>query len=174
MGKVLRTFREVNDLTGEVLRQVSNVVELQKLPPEPAYIKLYIDDIGRLHGLKPITREVLLYLAANMGYDGVSSLTPRRRAMIALTIGTTAQVVSNSLGECVRAGLARIVARGEYELSPALFARGAWADIRERRLRFVASFVYGPEGRQTLEARTLSPDEAERFDLEQRGQTRLD
>lgn len=175
MGKMVRTVRTVDESTGEILHQQTNVIELQKMPKEPDYIKLYVEDIGKLHGVTPMAREVLLYVAASMGYDGVASLTPRRRASIALTVGAkSVQVVNNCLAECVKAGLLRLIERGEYEPNPALFGRGSWAEIRERRARFVASFVYGPEGRQVLEARPLSPDEADRLALEKRGQQRME
>lgn len=173
MTKLVRTQRTVNEMTGEILAQHSNVIELKALPQEPAYIKLYVEDIGKLHGLKPLAREVLLYVAASMGYDGVASLTPRRKASIALTVGTSRAVVDNCLSECVKSGLLRRVDRGEYEPNPELFGRGNWAEIRERRERFVASFVYGPEGRQVLESRRLSDDEILRMRLEKKGQTRL-
>jgi hypothetical protein len=164
MGKMIHTIRTVDDSTGEILHQQTNVIELQKMPKEPDYIKLYVEDIGKLHGVTPMAREVLLYVAASMGYDGVASLTRRRRASIALTVGAkSVQVVNNCLSECVKAGLLRLIERGEYEPNPALFGRGSWAEIRERRERFVASFVYGPEGRQALEARRLTPDEALHF-----------
>lgn len=174
MSSIVRTLRTVDELTGEITHQTTNVFALNKMPPEPAYIKMYVDDIGKLHGLKPITREVLLYVAASMGYDGVASLTVRRRSAIALTVGTSTQVVNNSLSECVKAKLLRIVSRGEYELSPEIFARGSWAEIRERRQKFIASFIYGPEGRQIIESRPLSENEAENIELERHGQTRLE
>lgn len=165
MAKMIRTHEVRDDLTGEIKSRQSNVIELQKLPSEPEYIKLYIDDIGRLHGLKPMTREVLLYVAAASGFDGVATITARRKARIALTIGTTAAVVSNALTECVKAGLLRRVAHGEYEPDPHLFGRGSWAEIRERRARFVASYVYGPEGRTAIEARLMTPEEERSFEL---------
>lgn len=174
MAKLVRTQRTVDELTGEIISQSSNVIELKALPKEPDYIKLYVDDLGKLHGIRPVAREVLLYVAAASGYDGVASITARRKASIALTIGTSVAVVSNALTDCIKAGLLRRVGHGEYEPNPSLFARGSWADIRERRERFVASFVYGPEGRQALEARRLSPDEEDRLKLEQRGQSRLE
>lgn len=161
--KIERTEQTIDGLTGEITKHTSTVVQLNKLPPEPEYIKLYVDDIGKLHGLSPAHREVLLYVAAASGYDGIATISARRKAAIALTIGGSVKTVSNALTECVKAGLLRRVAHGEYEPNPFVFGRGSWAEIRERRERFVASFVYGPEGRQLLEARKLSPEEVERL-----------
>jgi hypothetical protein len=174
MAKLEQVHEVRDDLTGEITSRVSNVYEINKLPKEPDYIKLYVEDIGLLHGLTPAAREVLLYVAAASGYDGVASLTARRKASIALTIGVTIGVVSNALTACIKANLLKRVGHGEYEPNPFVFARGEWAKIRERREKFVASFVYGPNGRQILEARKLHKDEADRCELEARGQARLD
>jgi len=167
MPKLVRTETQVDGLTGEIQSRMTNVVELHKLPAEPAYIKLYIDDIGRLHGLKPLAREVLTYVAAAAGYDGIASITARRRASIALTVGTTVAVVNNCLTSCIKAGLLRRVGHGEYEPDPRIFGRGSWAEIRQRQARFVASFVYGPEeGRRVLESRKLTVDEERQIDAD--------
>jgi hypothetical protein len=159
MTKLVRTETQVDESSGEILSRTSNVIELKTLPKEPDYIKLYVEDIGRLHGLKPQTREVLLYVAAASGYDGVATISARRKAAIAHTVGTTVHVVSNALTECCKAGLLRRIAQSEYEPNPHLFARGSWAEIRERRASFVATFVYGPEGRKALDSRPLSAEE---------------
>lgn len=169
-----RVVQTTDELTGEITSRTSNVVELKRLPPEPEYIKLYVEDIGKLHGLSPAHREVLLYVAAASGYDGIATISARRKAAIAMTIKGTVKTVSNALTECVKAKLLRRVGHGEYEPNPFIFGRGSWAEIRERRQQFVASFVYGPEGRTVLESRKLTPDEADRLELERRGQQRLD
>lgn len=162
----IQHIHEVRDtLSGEITSRVSNVIQLNKLPPEPAYIKLYVEDIGLLHGLRPVSREVLLYAAASSGYDGVATISARRKASIALTIGVTVGAVSNALTECVKTGLLRRIGSGEYEPNPLVFGKGAWAEIRERRQRFVASFVYGPEGRTIIESRLLTPDEEKSLPL---------
>ena len=72
MSKIERTELETDHLTGEITRHSSTVVQLNKLPPEPEYIKLYIQDLGRLKGLQPSHREILVYVAACVGYDGTS------------------------------------------------------------------------------------------------------
>lgn len=173
MAKLERTEVRVDDLTGEITNRSSTVVNINRLPAEPEYIKLYVEDLGKLHGLAPAHRAVLLYVAAASGYDGIATISARRKASIALTIGGSIKTVSNALTECIKAGLLRRVAHGEYEPNPHLFGKGSWAEIRERRARFVASYVYGPEGRMVLESRRLSPDEEGRLALENKGQNRL-
>jgi len=169
--KLVRTVTEVDRQTGEVLSSTSNVTELRPLPKEPPYIKLYVEDLTRLLGLA--NSEILLYIAASIGYDGIASLSTTRRARIALTCGVSEKTVRNAITEYLRAGVLRRVGRAEYELDPHLFGKGEWADIRERRARFQLEVQYGEEGR-TVRTRRLSSDESKRADVEHRlGQQRL-
>jgi hypothetical protein len=38
----------VDGLTGELLSERRNVIAFNPLPPEPAYVKLYIEDLGKI------------------------------------------------------------------------------------------------------------------------------
>ncbi len=167
MSKIERTELETDHLTGEITRHSSTVVQLNKLPPEPEYIKLYIQDLGRLKGLQPSHREILVYVAACVGYDGIITLTARRRLSIAFTVGCNQRTVDNAVSEYVKTGIIRRVGRGEYELNPFLFAKGDWNSIRQRREAFVSSVAYDPNlGRVPVETRPLSSDEKERIQAE--------
>jgi hypothetical protein len=138
---------------------------------EPEYIKLYIQDLGRLKGLQPSHREILVYVAACVGYDGIITLTARRRGSIALTVGCNQRTVDNAISEYVKTGIIRRVGRGEYELNPFLFAKGDWNSIRQRREAFVSSVAYDPKlGRVPVETRTLTPEEKERIQAENQEQ----
>lgn len=169
--RLVRTETQVDRATGEVVRDLSTVVDLRPLPKEPPYIKLYIEDLARLMGLG--NSEILLYIGASVGYDGIVSLSTTRRARIALTCGVSEKTVRNSITEYLRAGVLRRVGRAEYELDPHLFGKGEWADIRDRRARFRVELDYGPDGRM-IRTRKLAADEAARADAEQLGQRRLD
>jgi hypothetical protein len=139
------------------------------------YIKLYIQDLGRLKGLQPSHREILVYVAACVGYDGIITLTARRRGSIALTVGCNQRTVDNAVSEYVKTGIVRRVGRGEYELNPFLFAKGDWNSIRQRREGFVSSVAYDPKlGRVPVEIRPLSSDEKERLQMENQGQKQID
>lgn len=116
--------------------------------PEPDYIKLYIDDIGRMMGLQDGHRSILLYVAASVAYDGILSLTSYRKTRIAALLGCSVRSIDNAISEFVKQKILIRVARGEYELDPHLFAKGRWMEIRERRMKFMAKIIYGgAEGR---------------------------
>jgi hypothetical protein len=162
-------------LTGEIVSDRSNVFEITKLPQEPEYIKLYIAEIGRMHGLKAGHRDILMYVAANVGYDGYVVLNVRRKGQIAITLGISPRSIDNALSEFVKAGLLTRLGRSDFELNPFLFGKGEWKKIRERQESFVSRLYYGPDGVRSLgiERPQPSDDEKRRIELEANGQQRL-
>ena len=170
--KLVRSERQVDGTTGAVLRDTSTVIELRPLPKEPPYIKLYVEDLSRLLGLG--NSSILLHIAASIGYDGIVSLSTTRRARIALTCGVSEKTVRNAITEYLHAGVMRRVGRAEYEMDPALFAKGDWSEIRGRRSSFRLEIDYSHETGRTIKARRLAPDEENRAEVERAlGQQRL-
>jgi hypothetical protein len=149
--KLERIDRTINALTGEVLEQRQKIIDLKPMEQEPDYVKLYIEDIGRMMGLQDGHRSILLYVAASVSYDGMLSMTSYRKSRIASTLGCSKRSIDNAISEFVRQGILIRVARGEYELDPHLFAKGRWVDIRQRRLEFTAKITYNPKGGRTIE-----------------------
>lgn len=160
---------EVIDADG-VSTKTASITSITKMPPEPAYIKLYIDDLGRMMGLQESHRSVLIYVAASVGYDGFVTLTLARKARIAATVGVAVKTVDNAISEFVKTGVLRREGRAEYELNPNLFARGDWSQIRERREAFSVYLSYSSaNGRSILRTAKLTDQDL----LEQIGQQRL-
>lgn len=170
-----RILREVERIStdGEIERSAT-ITTITKLPKEPDYIKLYIDDIGHLMGIQEGHRSILLYIAASVGYDGFVTLTLARKARIAATVGMAVKSVDNAISALVKADILRREGRCEYELNPSLFAKGDWAHIRERREAFNLSIAYTKAGRKVVGIHRLPPDVAERERLEALGQQRLE
>lgn len=116
------------------------------LPTEPEYIKLYIEDIGRIFKLKQGHQKILMYVAACVDYDGIISLTAGRKERIGKKVNQVVKSVDNALGEFVKAGLLHRIGRGDFELDPSIFARGEWRRIRERRMAFEMRTTYSENG----------------------------
>lgn len=149
-SKVISTLRVVDELEGTVLSETSNVLSIKKLPREPDYIKLYVDEIGGLHGLQAGHRDILLYVASLIGYDGTVLINARRKAQIAITLDIAPKSIDNALSELVKKGLLKRLGRGDFEPNPFIFGRGEWDKIRQRRESFVSRVRFGPEGVEAL------------------------
>jgi len=143
------------DEDGVITRSL-NVISITKLPPEPNYIKLYVDDISRMFLVQESHREILLYIAASSGYDGFVTLTKARKMRIAVTVSFALKTVDNAITELLKVGLLRRVGRCEYELNPSLFAKGEWSKIRERRETFNMSVSYSSKEGRVI--RGIQPD----------------
>ena len=151
MSKVERIHTITNGLTGEVISEQKNVVNIRPMEAEPAYIKMYIEDIARIFGLQHGHQEILYYVAASVDYEGIVSLAIGRKARIAATIGCSVKSIDNAIGEYVKHNILHRVGRGEYELDPKLFAKGEWRNIRDRRLAFTATITYSMTGGREIE-----------------------
>jgi hypothetical protein len=163
MKKAIETFRSVDNLSGEILHERSNIYSIEKLPSEPEYIKLYVNEIGRIHGLKAGHRDILLYVASMVAYDGSVVLNVRRKAQIAFTLKIATKSIDNALSEFVKTGLLIRLGRSDFELNPFLFGKGDWKSIRERQESFIARLRFGPNGIEALD-----------IEIEKNGQKRLD
>ena len=151
MSRVERVETIVDGLTGELLSEQRNVIAFNPMPPEPAYVKLYIEDLGKLLDLQSGHRDILLHVAANVAYDGLVSMTTLRKNRIAAVLNCSIRSIDNAITEFVKREILTRVGRAEYELNPHLFAKGSWKDIRERRLKFTAKITYSSEQGRTIE-----------------------
>ena len=151
MSTFERVETVVDVLTGELLLERKNVIDFNPVPPEPAYVKMYIDDLGKLLDLQSGHRDILLHVAANVAYDGLVSMTAMRKSRIAAALECSVRSVDNAITEFVRRKILSRVGRAEYELNPCLFAKGSWKEIRERRLKFRARITYSPDFGRTIE-----------------------
>ncbi|MGZ8317548.1 MAG: hypothetical protein ACXWVD_00465 [Telluria sp.] len=152
MAKVERITTVKNELTGEIVSQESKVVNIRPMEAEPAFIKLYIEDLGRLFQLQAGHQEILTFVAASVDYEGVVSLAIGRKARIAATLNCSIKSIDNAICEFVKRGILARIGRGEYELDPNLFAKGEWRNIRERRKTFKATLRYSAEGGRSISA----------------------
>ena len=152
MSKIEKIHIVTNEITGETISRTSNVIDIRVMEPEPAYIKLYIEDISRIFNLQQGHQEILAYVAASVDYEGIVSLAIGRKARIAATLNCSVKSIDNAITEYIKHGILARIGRGEYELDPNLFAKGKWRDIRERRMGFRTTITYTPKGREIVTA----------------------
>jgi hypothetical protein len=151
MSTFQRVETVVDVLTGELLSERKNVIAFNPMPPEPAYVKMYIEDLGKLLDLQSGHRDILLHVAATVAYDGLVSMTTLRKSRIAAALKCSTRSIDNAISEFVKREILLRVGRAEYELNPHLFAKGSWKEIRERRLQFTTRISYSAERGRTIE-----------------------
>lgn len=141
-GRVVysRITEVANPETGEVkIAQKDNVV---RMPTEPPYVKMYIEDLGNILGLTTGCKNLVYCLVHSMGYDGVVSITKGKREKFAESIGVKEGVIKNQITKLCKSGAIKRIATGDYEMNPNYFAKGDWPEIRKRQNDFKLSVKY--------------------------------
>jgi predicted transcriptional regulator len=150
MNYVEKQTTHINHLTGEVLKNQTFIAREEKLPSEPAYIKLYTDDLGNLYDLSPLAKNVLLKLMTMTDYEGEILLPKGKREQFATELKTTIGSINNAITEILKSGLiSRDGSRnsGVYILNPTYMAKGKWRDIYKKRQSFKITITYKDKGK---------------------------
>ena len=139
------TIKEISDSNGEI-KSTENSVTSFTYETEPEYIKLYLNDIGKLNGLSPASNKVLLELIRGMSYNNVIPVYMPIKKMIANKLNISVHAVEKGIKEFYNKGLFVRAARGVYIADPNLFGKGKWTDIKKLRL----TVEYGKDGKKQL------------------------
>ncbi|MCP3700024.1 MAG: hypothetical protein GY920_15940 [Aliivibrio sp.] len=145
------TFRTVHTnvdaTTGEVLQQTT--VETLKLPAEPPYIKMYLDDICYLNNLKKSSSDVLNMLLRKLDYDGYITISTRYRQEMLSTLNIKEQTLKNRITELLSSEIIKHSGKNEYKINPYFFGKGNWSDIFNHRQsgEFEIVIKYGKKGK---------------------------
>lgn len=144
--------------------EVVSYTTVYKTQSEPDYVKLYIDCVftvkGIRKGLNPIFLEFLNYMSyagSNEQYGGqVIYVNKAMKTTIANKLGLKIDSINKALYELVRGNIFKRVDVGTYQVNPNIVGRGEWADIKNIRAMFdfgnkevVAEFVKTEEESMT-------------------------
>ncbi len=90
--------------TGEIKH--TQTVSTYAIDQEPAFVKMYIEDIVRLNNLNNIAKSLLTSLTKRIDYENIIRITPRDKREMAREAGTEhIQTISNSLSALSKAGV---------------------------------------------------------------------
>lgn len=111
---------------------------------EPEYVKLYIDCLftvkGLRKGLNPIFIAFLRHMSyadVNARYGGQLIYTNKALKMqIAEQLHLGIDSINKALSEFVKAGVFKRVAVGTYQVNPDIVGRGEWKDIKNIKATF--------------------------------------
>ncbi|QBY46982.1 replication/maintenance protein RepL [Arsenophonus nasoniae] len=139
--------------TGEV--KTIEDVSVLRFPKEPAYVKMYIDDLSKIVGISAGSQNVLYELVTKIDYDGIVTITKGTRERIAVKTGLKETTVRNKISDLVASGIIKKSGYCEYEMNPNLFAKGDWHDIYKRRCGFKLEINYSKKGERTLKGKSI-------------------
>jgi hypothetical protein len=175
MAKYVNTFSVTDHLTGEILEDTRSIFSVEKLNKEPAYVKMYISDLGAWQGLSKTESDVLYQIASTVDYEGIIQVTTFTKNKIVKRLGIANSTFANAMSKLVSKLIIQRVdgMRQVFTLNPYLFGKGDWKDIIEQRKAFVIQFTkaYGMEIPKDINPISFL---AVQESLEARGQRRLE
>lgn len=163
-----KVFEEhiVSQETGEMIQSKT----VYKTQTEPEYVKLYIDCIltvkGLRKGLNPIFLAFLPYMSyADINGQGGGQVIFVNKAMkeiIAQKLNLGIDSINKALSEFTKAGLFKRLTVGTYQVNPNIVGKGEWKDIKNIRATFdfgnkeiVADIVKAEEDNMTANQQRL-------------------
>lgn len=144
-----------------------------KTQTEPEYVKLYIDCVltvkGLRKGLNPIFLAFLPYMSyADINGQGGGQVIFVNKAMkdiIANQLNLGIDSINKALSEFTKAGLFKRLTVGTYQVNPNIVGKGEWKDIKNIRATFdfgskdiVADIVKAEEENMTANQQRLAEE----------------
>ena len=133
---------------------------------EPAFIKLYLQDVLYLADL-PRGHENLLYeLLRRTTYAGTEdgmqvTLSAGAKRLIAQKLGIkSTHTIDNILSDLVKGNILTRIEMGVYQLNPYLFGKGEWQDIQELRLEIGYNALQGRTFRSVIKGKAMEAEQA--------------
>lgn len=132
--------------TGEVVKQVVSTTEIfRKTEGEGNFIKLYIEDLGKLHKLQHKTMMVLFELIKGMDYNNEISVSIGKKKDICRYLDIynlingekklATNVIDQHITKLVKERFLYRKDKGMYIVNARLFGKGKWQDIKAIRMR---------------------------------------
>ena len=133
----------INNDTGEIKETNTTVNIKKRVPKEPDFIKLYLQDICKLKSIPSTGSKLLNELLKYTSYDNTILIPSYVKQEIARNLNTSVGTISNALTKLVKEEILKRKGGGAYFLNPFLFGKGEWTKIRKIRM----SWEYSENGK---------------------------
>lgn len=153
----LEKQEKIDGQTGEVLEK--QTAQILRLPKEPPFVKLYIQDVARLFEVPKGASNLLLELVKRMQYDGYFVLSVNiRKGINDVCKFRGEKTIDKYLKSLCLAGVMKHTGRNEYRFNPDIFAKGDWSDIYRMREEYRLVITY-KNGKRKITGEPIKPDE---------------
>ena len=134
---------------------------------EPAYVKLYLQDVMYLHDMPKQYAGLTACLLRRVSYagdeDGMCvTLVPRIKKSICNEMGwKRTSTLDNALQKLIAGKIIYRLDRGIYKFNPYLFGKGDWQDIARLRLEINYSEIEGRTFKTNVDYKEEHPEPTE-------------
>lgn len=115
-----------------------------KTQTEPEYVKLYVDCILTLKGLRKGLNSIFLAFLPYMSYADINGtgggqiifVNKAMKELIAKQLNLKIDSINKALSEFTKAGIFKRLSVGTYQVNPHIVGKGEWKDIKNIRATF--------------------------------------
>jgi len=125
--------------SGEVKKETN----VYRLPQEPEFVKLYLNDILYYHDMPRGLNPILQVFLSNMNWENRLVLNMALKKRMAKKIGLSVASIDKAITKFVKGNILIREDTGMYLVNPYLFGKGNWEQIQE--IRF--NITYNLKGR---------------------------
>lgn len=151
---------EIQDANGNFKESSTASIFKAKQDAEPAYIKVYLGDIGRLMNLQKGSSALLYELFKLISFDeNMIILNAAIKKRIAKTLNIKPQSLNNALSELKKKELLIHVDQGIYAPNPYYFGKGSWAELKKKRGKIECTLEYSDDNERTIKDIKFNFDE---------------
>jgi len=118
--------------TGEVVKHLETKTSAKEV--EPNFVKMYIDDIGRLMDMSPSASKVLHALVKCMNYMNMVVMVKGIKELICNELGISINTLNNKISDLTNKGILIRKSKSLYVIDPELFGKGKWENIKKIRM----------------------------------------
>lgn len=145
MSKNIRFERKVYE--EHVVTDTGKIVSAKtvyNIKTEPEYVKLYINCVLTLNGLRKGLSNIFLAFLPYMSYADVNSIdggqvifiNKAMKNIIAKKLNIGIESINKAISEFTKVGLFKRLSVGMYQINPNIVGRGEWKDIKNIRATF--------------------------------------
>jgi len=145
----------VDHETGEV--STTNTTTSTARETEPSFVKMYIDDVGKLMDLRPACSNVLHLLVKSMSYYNIVTMLKPVKEMMCEELGMTMGSLNNEVDRLYKKGILIRKARSVYLVDPEMFGKGRWENVK--KIRMIVE--YDEKGNKTINTELVKQLELE-------------
>ncbi|HGJ5878884.1 MAG TPA: replication/maintenance protein RepL, partial [Arsenophonus nasoniae] len=113
---VFRSEKSIVDAESGEVKHLESINTI-RLPEEPPYVKLYLDDLVRINDLPNSTSKILYQFVRKMNYDGQIILNAAVKRMIGSLINVKVQSISNAITSLIKKDIMQRLDTGIYVLN---------------------------------------------------------
>ena len=123
------TETETDFETGEQKKRKE--VKKVKVESEPAYFKVYLEEIETILKLPKDSHKLLFEMAKEMKYDGIINVNAYLKDQWMKSLGyTNKQSVNNAISKLTTRKAWKRIGTGCYKVNPHIIAKGSWTEIK--------------------------------------------